>query len=239
MTTLATTRLHNDMTGRQIRALTALVQHRAMQTDTLAEFLDTGRNHVYELLTELRDLDMIEPDLLRLAAPGGKWIVPNQRALNWYFGRRIRRWTPSLLWSVHGRAVNRTRIALRARDLDSWTSEREFTLGGCAPDFPGDAEWNTPHGDRILVKVDTVGHPIPVSKLAETLQRIVHRTRIDWCTGILWVCAGRTTADTVRTAAAGLADRSSALTDELTIAVHDYADLTNPSTPDRAPWGVA
>ncbi|MGY5209395.1 hypothetical protein [Nocardia gipuzkoensis] len=205
-----------------------------MQTDTLAAFLRTGRDHVYELAADLAAAGMVRPELVK-AGPGAKWIVPTPDALNWYFGRRLRDWQPTPLWSVHARAVVQTRITLGARDYDDWYSERDMHYdSGYRGRFPYDAQWNHPEA-RVAVKVDTAAYTFTPSILAETLVRTIDRARIDWCKGLLWVCHGATPAATVRTTL----DQRAHHDDAPAVAVVEFADLTNPDVPVLTPWGVA
>lgn len=228
------------LTTRQLHALSVLVQQRAMQVDTLAAFLGTGRNHVYELLTELRRLDLIEPGLVRVGgAPGGGWIVPNQDASELYFGHRLRRWTPSRLWSVHGRAVNHVRLALGARDIGQWRPAHEIDLDNPGTRYPGHGEWTTRRGNTVAVVVDTRRYTLTPSKLSETVHRTMHQVRTDWCTNLLWVCAGATTTAAVRTTIGAYQHQAGAHDGAQDVAVYDYTDLTDPNRPVLTPWGVA
>ncbi|WP_157114748.1 hypothetical protein [Nocardia niwae] len=220
-------------TRRAARAMAAIVQHRAMQTDTLAAFLRTGRNHVYELAAALADEGMVRP-LMKVGA-GPSWIVPTPAGLGWYYGRRVHDWQPSPLWSVHARTVIQTRIALGARDYDDWYSERDMHYdSGYRGRYPYDAQWNHPDA-RVAVKVDTAAYILTPSKLGETVARVIGHARTDWCEGLLWVCNGATPAATVRTTL----DQRAHHDDAPAVAVVEFADLTNPDVPVLTPWGVA
>ncbi|MGW4720885.1 hypothetical protein [Nocardia sp. NPDC004260] len=220
-------------TPRAARAMAAIVQHRAMQTDTLATFLGTGRNHVYELATALAAEGMVRP-LMKVGA-GPRWIVPTPAGLGWYFGRRVHDWQPSLLWSVHARAVIQTRIALGARAYDDWRSERDLHYdSGYRGRYPYDAQWDHPAATGA-VKVDTAAYLLTPSKLGEAVARVIGRARTDWCEGVLWVCNGAPPAASVRTTL----DQRAHHDDALAVAVVDFAELINPDGPVLTPWGVA
>ncbi|WP_280238676.1 hypothetical protein [Nocardia abscessus] len=209
-----------------------------MQTDTLATFLGTGRNHVYELAADLAEVGMVRPELMEVGA-GPRWIVPTPAGLGWYFGRRMPDWQPSRLWSIHARTVVRTRIALGARSYDDWRSERDMHYDNeYRGRFPYDAQWNHPDA-RVAVKVDTAAYLLTPSKLTDTLARVIGRARIDWCEGLLWVCNGATPAAAVRTTVGALTERGLIDPSALAVAVVEFADLTNPAVPVLTPWGVA
>ncbi|MET7773411.1 helix-turn-helix domain-containing protein [Nocardia sp. NPDC005366] len=223
-------------TGRESRALFAVVQHRAMQPDVLAKLLGTGRNHVYEMLSGLREGGMVEP--LRKVGAGPKWIVPTRKAIRQMLGRPLPDWTPSRLWSVRARATALTRIALGATGMFEWESERELRyFEGYEGRFLFEGRAHL--GDSLVaVRVD-IGSSPTASNLTETVVRAV-RTAPDFGSGLLWVCAGDTQPDAVlrtvdRLTRTGVLDNDSALR----IAAVDYDDLTDPNVPVITPWGVA
>ncbi|KIA62097.1 hypothetical protein FG87_27150 [Nocardia vulneris] len=101
------------------------MQQRAIQTDLLAQLLGTGVNHLYELRADLESAGLVHP--LTRVGPGPKWIVPTRTAVTRFFGTSRPDWRPSPLWSVRGRAITRTRLALGASAFDAWESERELS----------------------------------------------------------------------------------------------------------------
>ncbi|WP_063049946.1 hypothetical protein [Nocardia arthritidis] len=222
-------------TGRESRTIYALVQHRAMQPDVLAEFLGTGRNHVYEMLTRLRAGGMVHP--LTKVHTGPKWIVPTRAAVARVFGHPMPDWQPSRLWSARGRAVAKVRIALGATGFYDWRSERELRYDTeYRGAFPYDGQLIL-GGATVAVKVD-VGNSTTPSKLAETLVRTI-RTATDLCDGLLYVCTGDAEPDTVLRTIDELTRNGVLDSGALTVAAVDYDDLTDPDIPVLTPWGVA
>ncbi|MFD0365631.1 hypothetical protein ACFQZZ_29700 [Nocardia sp. GCM10030253] len=222
-------------TGRESCAIYALVQHRAMQPDVLADFLGTGRNHVYEMVAKLRDSGMVHP--LTKVSSGPKWIVPTRKAVAQVFGHRMPDWAPSRLWSARGRAIAQVRIALGATGYYDWESERELRYtNGFRGTFPYDGRL-TLGGALVAVKVDGGSDAAP-SKLAETLARTI-RAAADPGDGLLYVCAGTTEPATVRTTVDALTRHGIIDTSATRVAAVDFDDLTDPAIPVLTPWGVA
>ncbi|WP_433624150.1 hypothetical protein [Nocardia sp. CA-120079] len=222
-------------TGRESRAIYALVQHRAMQPDVLADFLGTGRNHVYEMLTRLHNGGMVHP-LTKISA-GPKWIVPTRKAVAQVFGHSMPDWQPSRLWSARGRAIAQVRIALGATGWSDWESERELH-------YDNDHRGTYPYDGRLIlggalvaVKVDTSNYT-PPSKLAEILVRTI-RAAADPGSGLLYVCAGDTKPETVVRTVDELTRRGVLDNGALKVAAVDFDDLTDPAIPVLTPWGVA
>lgn len=203
---------HRDArTDREARAMDGLVQQRAMQVDVLAEFLGTGRNHVYELAATLQDAGLVHP--LRRVSAGAKWIVPTRRAVTGYFGYSLPDWKPSRLWSVRGRAIARTRIALGAIAFDGWESERELRYRphsdtvhrGAYYPYDGRLPRTGADGGPWAVKVDVTNYPTDASRLVHRIYQAAERGAHDGCTRLLYIYGGALTRDTVCRAADAVA----------------------------------
>ncbi|MGW0248959.1 hypothetical protein ACWDYH_20225 [Nocardia goodfellowii] len=186
-------------TPRQTHAVCGLVQQRAMQVDVLAEFLGTGRNHVYELVSELRAGGLVHP--LERVGSGPKWVVPTRRAISWYFGQSRPDWQPSPLWSARGRDIARARIALGATAVQAWESERELSYRTHHPTrYPYDGR---------LVRTDSAPAAVMViartefgpADLARLVSRAGQRADTDGCTALLLVHSNADSTTVVRTAA--------------------------------------
>ncbi|MEV6388535.1 hypothetical protein [Nocardia xishanensis] len=222
-------------TSRESRAIYALVQHRAMQPDVLAEFLGTGRNHVYEMLTRLRAGGMVHP--LQKVSTGPKWIVPTRAAVARVFGHPMPDWQPSRLWCARGRAIAKARIALGATGFYAWHSDRELRYEN---EYRGAYPYDgglTLGGALVAVKVD-VSNYTPPSKLAETLVRTI-RTAADMGSGLLYVCAGDTEPETALRTIDALTRQGVLDISAFKVAAVDFDDLTDPDIPVLTPWGVA
>ncbi|MEU7140748.1 hypothetical protein ABZ942_14950 [Nocardia sp. NPDC046473] len=185
-------------TDREARAMYGLVQQRAMQIDVLSQFLGTGRNHVYELLSDLQKAGLVHP--LRRIAAGPKWAVPTRTAVTRFFGASRPDWRPSPLWSIRGRAIARTRIALGATAFDAWESERELSYRANYPR-------RYPYDGRVL-RTDAVSRAVLVlghrdtsgPDLARQVTRAGRRAVEDGCTELLLVHHAPADAPPVRTA---------------------------------------
>ncbi|MFI6363178.1 hypothetical protein ACIBG0_10560 [Nocardia sp. NPDC050630] len=177
---------HRDIrTQREDRALCGLVQQRAMQVDVLAEFLGTGRNHVYELAANFRTAGLVHP--LRRIGAGPKWIVPTRRAVTWFFGHSRPDWQPSPLWSIRGRAVARTRIALGATAREEWESERELSYRAHHPRrYPYDGQVLRTDGVNEAVLVITTADT-SAADLVQQATRAGQRAVDDRCARLLIV----------------------------------------------------
>ncbi|MGW0245758.1 hypothetical protein ACWDYH_03885 [Nocardia goodfellowii] len=208
-----------------------LVQQRALQVDLLAEFLGTGRNHVYELAAELRGAKLVHP--LRSLGTGPAWVVPTRAAVTGFFGQRRPDWQPSLLWSVRGRAIARARIALDARAPQAWESERELS-------YRTDHAGRYPYDGRILrtagaeaVRVDT--RPVVTSTdLAQDLTRAAARASEDGCEAVRYLRTEPTSPTVVRTAL-----NAAHLPTGLTVEVLEFGDLEQPRVLARIGIGAA
>ncbi|MFD6159185.1 hypothetical protein ACFWF7_08480 [Nocardia sp. NPDC060256] len=185
-------------TDREARAMYALVQQRAIQVDILAELLGTGRNHVYELRDELESAGLVHP-LVRVG-PGPKWIVPTRTAVTRFFGTARPDWRPSPLWSVRGRAITRTRIALEATTFDAWESERELSYRAHHPRrYPYDGR--TVRTDTVSRAVLVLGHrDTSGADLVHQIHRAGQFADEDGCTELLLVHHQPADLPAVRTA---------------------------------------
>ncbi|MFF2087447.1 hypothetical protein ACFVVM_27045 [Nocardia sp. NPDC058176] len=195
------------LTLRQNRALAAIVQHRAMPIDVLADFLGCGSSHVYETAAALRRLGLAR-ELTQLTA-GPKWVVPTRSAVTRYFGQSLPDWTPSSLWSIRGRAAAEARVLLGATDFDAWTGERELSLERTdRGPYPYDGlmvRTSNPFALRTArgtaspvwaVRTDIARTSNP-RQLAQALTRTVGQAEQDGCTSVLWVCTGAHRPETV------------------------------------------
>ncbi|MFI6364472.1 hypothetical protein ACIBG0_17165 [Nocardia sp. NPDC050630] len=229
-TAVQKTRHRDACTDRETRALDGLVQQRAMQVDVLAEFLGTGRNHAYELAKALHQAGLVHP-LLRVGA-GPKWIVPTRRAVTGYFGYSLPDWKPSRLWSARGRAIARTRIALRTTTFHGWESERELRYRphtdtaqrGAYYPYDGRTMRIGHDGGPCAVKVDITHYGLDSSRLAHRIYHAAERGAHDGCTRLLYVYGGALTRDTVYRAAATVAS-------DLEFEVIGLDDLLHDRTP--------
>lgn len=219
---------HRDIhTNRETRAIDGLVQQRAMQVDVLAEFLGTGRNHAYELAKTLQQAGLVQP-LLRVGA-GPKWVVPTRRAVTGYFGYSLPDWKPSRLWSSRGRAIARTRIALRTTVFDGWESERELRYRptahrGAYYPYDGRTVRTSDNGGPCAVKVDVTNYGLDASRLVHRIYHAAERGAHDGCTRLLFVYGGALTRDTVCRAADAVAS-------DLEFEVVSLGDLLQGRTP--------
>ncbi|WP_135234734.1 hypothetical protein [Nocardia sp. CS682] len=189
---------HEVRTDREARAMYALVQQRAIQVDLLAEFLGTGRNHVYELREHLEAAGLVHP-LMRVG-PGPKWVVPTRPAVTRFFGTSRPDWRPSPLWSVRGRAITRTRIALGATAFDAWESERELSYRAHHPRrYPYDGR--TVRTDAVSRAVLVLGHrDTSGADLVHQVSRAGRFAAEDGCTELLLVHHQPADLPAVRTA---------------------------------------
>ncbi|KAA8889887.1 hypothetical protein F3087_00730 [Nocardia colli] len=172
-------------TDREARAMYALVQHRAIQVDLLAQLLNTGANHVYELRADLESAGLVHT-LMRVG-PGPKWIVPTRTAVTQFFGTSRPDWRPSPLWSVRGRAITRARLALGATAFDAWESERELAYRAQYPHrYPYDGRTTTTGGVSRAVLV-LGARDTAVADLADVITRAGRTAADDGCSGLLVV----------------------------------------------------
>ncbi|MFJ9365197.1 hypothetical protein ACIRRA_12355 [Nocardia sp. NPDC101769] len=117
-----TTEPRSDL--RKATALTLLTQHGGMQLDLLGQFLGMGRPHVYVLVRQLREENLVRP--LERVQVGEKWVVATPTTASRFLGWPVQNWRPTLGRVVHHRAVAQARLMLVGVDLEAWVSEREL-----------------------------------------------------------------------------------------------------------------
>lgn len=232
-----TTTNEPPLTPRLAFALECLVQQRAMQLDVLREFLGVTRCHTYATVAELRERGLIRP--LVQVAGGPKWVVPTRLAAARHFGRPVRDWTPSPLWSRHGRAAAVARLALGAIDPQDWMSERELGVEQHRRGaYPYDGRMVRTSNSYALhagaheanpvwaVKVDTAW-PVNPRQLVAFIEGAVAQASADGCNVVVWLCTRAHRPAAVRTAAVNIQS-------DLAFAAADFAEVTGRS-PDVIP----
>ncbi|MET7773000.1 hypothetical protein [Nocardia sp. NPDC005366] len=217
------------LTPRDMRALAAIVQQRAIQADLLTALLGTTRTHASATLTRLRRADLVLP--AKTVSSGLKWTVPTPKGVAEIYGRRLPDWTPSRAWCAYGRIATQIRIALGATDFDDWNSERDLRVlyrrgddDGPLRRYPYDGRLVRTGGHgRWAVKIDTLDANASPTDVVTSLTRAAQRAELDGCTRLLYVCTGLHTPVAIRTAAR-------AVPSDLMLDAVQLEDLTDPTT---------
>ncbi|MGW2664662.1 hypothetical protein ACWCW7_27225 [Nocardia tengchongensis] len=178
-----------DLTVREVRAVGALAEMRALQLDVLGDHLRLGKSQTYVVVRKLASAGLIHHPLLSVQA-GAKWVVPTPAAVAWMLGWRAGDWRPTPLSAEHCRAVAQTRVALGAYASHAWMSERVMRHQTPGPGrYPYDGRLILTDWQCVAVKVDTTRYLTP-EDFTHRLHTIYYQARRDQCVKVLYVCGG-------------------------------------------------